>query len=166
MTKDVVRQSGYLTLGSRLRRIGERLQGDVQKIGIVKGFELHGSLWTTLIALDREGELTVGELAHSLGIAQPGVTRNLKLLEARGLIEPRRSTTDQRVKRIELSEEGRTLVGEARRKVWPVVEEAVAEMCAGLKGPLLAQLAAIEDALDQSSLDRRVEDLIARKRRK
>jgi DNA-binding MarR family transcriptional regulator len=166
MNADVVRQSGYLTFGSRLRRIGERLQGDVQRIDIVRGYELHGSLWTTLIALDREGELTVGELAQSLGIAQPGVTRNLKLLEERGLAVSQPSATDQRVRRVTLTKEGLQVVDKAKREIWPLVEEAVADICGSLKGPLLTQLAALEDALDEASLDRRVAALIARKKRK
>ena len=39
MTKDIVRSYGYLTLGSRFKRIGERMQADVQKLeerGLVK----------------------------------------------------------------------------------------------------------------------------------
>ena len=32
MVDDVVREMGYLTLGSRLRRIGERFQSEVQSV--------------------------------------------------------------------------------------------------------------------------------------
>ena len=32
MVRDVVRELGYLTLGSRLKRIGERLQGQAQAL--------------------------------------------------------------------------------------------------------------------------------------
>ena len=165
MSGDLVRDFGYLTLGSRFKRLGERMQADVQRISIVRGYKLHGSLWTTLVALDREGELSVGELAQSLGIAQPGVTRNLKLLEARELVEPRRSETDQRVKRVALSSTGRALVEEAKTLIWPLVIAAVGGICDTLEGPLLTQLAAIEAALDEAPLDRRVAALNARKRR-
>ena len=32
MVEDVVRHFGYLTLGTRLKRVGERLQSDTQKM--------------------------------------------------------------------------------------------------------------------------------------
>jgi DNA-binding MarR family transcriptional regulator len=155
MSGDLVRDHGYLTLGSRLKRIGERMQADVQRISAAYGFELHGSLWTMLLAIERDGPLSVGELAQSLGIAQPGVTRSLAQLEERGLIRPLRSETDQRVKRVALTVEGQKVADHARRELWPVVTRAVASICDGLDGPLLDQLTVIEDALARQPLDQR-----------
>ena len=155
MTGDLVRDYGYLTLGSRLKRLGERMQADVQRLTAARGIELHGALWTMLGAIDRDGPLTVGELAQTLGIAQPGVTRSLAQLEARGLVVPRRSDTDQRVKRVALTEQGQALVEHGKRVVWPGVTAAVAEICDGLDGPLLDQLTRIEEALAEKPLDQR-----------
>ena len=155
MSGDLVRDFGYLTLGSRLKRIGERMQADVQRLTAARGVELHGALWTMLGAIDRDGPLTVGELAQSLGIAQPGVTRSLTQLEARGLVRSLRSDTDQRVKRVALTEQGQTLVDHAKREIWPLVTHAVADICDGLDGPILEQLALIEDALARQPLDQR-----------
>ncbi|MCB1380404.1 MAG: MarR family transcriptional regulator [Alphaproteobacteria bacterium] len=155
MPDDLVRSYGYLTLGSRLKRIGERLQADVQRLTAARGFELHGALWTMLFAVDLNEPVAVGELAQSLGIAQPGVTRALAQLEVRGLVRPLKSETDQRVKRVALTAQGRKLVDHAKRELWPLVTQAVAEICDGLDGPLLDQLAAIEDALTLRPLDQR-----------
>ncbi|MBZ0259317.1 MAG: MarR family transcriptional regulator [Hyphomicrobiales bacterium] len=155
MTKDIVRSYGYLTLGSRFKRIGERMQADVQKLTAAHGFELHGALWTILGVIERDGPLSVGELAQNLGIAQPGVTRSLAQLEERGLIKPHRSDKDQRVKRVGLTAQGRKVVDHAKREIWPLVEHAVAEICEGLDGPLLEQLGAIEEALTSKPLYRR-----------
>jgi len=47
------------------------------------------------------------------------------------------------------------VVSRARTAVWPHVEAAVAEACAGLEGPLLAQLAELEARLDAEPVDRR-----------
>lgn len=158
MHDDLVRSYGYLTLGSRFKRIGERMQADVQRLTASQGFELHGALWTMLGVIERDGPLTVGELAQTLGIAQPGVTRSLAQLETRGLVRPLRSKGDQRVKRVALTEQGRSVVDHAKREIWPRVERAVAEICDGLQGPLLEQLAAIEDALVKMPLDQRAEN--------
>lgn len=155
MAGDLIRDFGYLTLGSRFKRIGERMQADVQRLTAAHGFELHGSLWTMLIAIERDGPIAVGELAQTLGIAQPGVTRSLALLEARGLVKPIKSKGDQRVKRVALTEQGEMIVDQAKQNIWPRVAQAVAEVCEGLDGPILEQLTQIEDALARQPLDQR-----------
>ena len=50
---------------------------------------------------------------------------------------------------------GQNLVDEAKRTVWPRIREAVEDLCAGMSGPLLEQLAAIEDGLREKPLYRR-----------
>jgi hypothetical protein len=45
----------------------------------------------------------------------------------------------------------------AERQVWPRIENAVADLCGQLSGPLLDQLIAIEDGLADKPLDRREE---------
>jgi hypothetical protein len=45
--------------------------------------------------------------------------------------------------------------------VWPRIENAVADLCKGLAGPLLEQLSAIEDGLAAAPLDRRVKQGVA-----
>ena len=85
--EDIIRSLGYLTLGSRLKRIGEQLQADTQRL--LDGLEVpvQSSQYPLLAALDRLGPLPVGELAQSLGITQPGVTRSVALLADLGLVE-------------------------------------------------------------------------------
>jgi DNA-binding MarR family transcriptional regulator len=155
MTEDVVRRLGYLTLGSRLKRIGDRLQADVLRFNEGAGVAIQPAQCTLLAALDRNGALTVGELAEALGVSQPGVTRNVARLLDRGLIETSRNGTDQRQKTVTLSKAGRDAVKRSKRDLWPHIEAAVRELCENLDGPLLDQLAAIEDALAKTPLDRR-----------
>jgi DNA-binding MarR family transcriptional regulator len=147
MTEDVVRALGFLCLGSRLRRIGERLQADTQRIMDEMGVPLQASQYPFLAAVDRLGALTIGELADAVGITQPGATRSVAQLVALGMLAARQAPDDQRRKLISLTKKGRQLVDEAKRAVWPRIEDAVTDLCGGLSGPLLEQLAAIEDGL-------------------
>lgn len=155
MTDDIVRQLGHLTLGSRLRRIGEQLQADVSRLARAEGIDVPAPFFPMLTALNRAGTMTVGEIAESLGIAQPGVTRSLAQLESMGLVNSARNKTDQRRRMISLTARGADLVARSHKDLWPRVEAAVAELCAGLRGPLLAQLDALEDELARLPLDRR-----------
>src|SRR5687768_7837569 len=155
MVEDVVRTLGLLTLGSRLKRIGERLQADTQRIMDEMGVKLQASQYPFLAAIDRLGPLTIGELADAVGITQPGATRSLAQLVALGLVDARQAPDDQRRRIISLTSRGRQLVEAAKREVWPRIEEAVRDLCGDLSGPLLQQLASIEDGLAAAPLSRR-----------
>lgn len=155
MVEDIVRAFGFLTLGSRLKRIGERLQADTQRIMDDMDVPLQASQYPFLAALDRLGPLTIGELADAVGITQPGATRSLAQLIRLGLVKARQAPEDQRRKIITLTKKGRKLIDISKRDVWPRIENAVTDLCGKLSGPLLKQLASIEDGLAEKPLDRR-----------
>ncbi len=147
MTEDVVKELGYLALGTRLKRLGERLQAQTQVVLEEADIDLPASHFPLLAALDRLGDLKVGELAEALGASQPGVTRMLEKLEAEGAVESMQSDADRRARSIALTRSGRQLISRAKRAVWPVVEAAVADACAGPAKQLLSALTALEDAI-------------------
>jgi DNA-binding MarR family transcriptional regulator len=147
MVEDVVRELGYLTLGTRLKRIGERLQGQAQPLFEAAGIDLPAAHFPLLAALARLGPLSVGEIAAALGTSQPGVTRLLKRLARAGLVSAQPAASDRRVRAVALSRAGRELISRCRKRSWPQIEAAVAEACAGPAAPLLAQLTALEEAL-------------------
>ena len=152
MVEDIVRAFGFLTLGSRLKRVGERLQADTQHIMDDMNVPLQAGQYPFLAALDRLGPLAVGELADAVGITQPGATRSVSELARLGLVKARQTPEDQRRRIVALTPKGQRLVDAAKRDVWPRIESAVADLCGGLSGPLLQQLAAIEDGLAATPL--------------
>jgi DNA-binding MarR family transcriptional regulator len=156
MIEDVVRAFGFLTLGTRMKRLGEWLQADTQKIINDSGLPIQASQLPFLAAVDRLGSLAVGELAEAIGITQPGATRTIGQLVEQGLLESEPAPDDQRRRIVSLTREGKRLVASAKRDVWPRVSQAVADLCADLDGPLLDQLAAMEDGLAARPLDRRI----------
>ncbi|MEO5758800.1 MAG: MarR family transcriptional regulator [Mesorhizobium sp.] len=153
--EDILRSLGFLCLGSRLKRIGEQLQTDTQRLLEGLDVPVQSSQYPLLATLDRLGPLPVGELAQALGITQPGVTRSVSLLADLGVVETTQPDGDQRRRVVSLTAKGRRLVDVAKRDVWPRIEGAVADLCRNLSGPLLDQLAAIEDGLAAAPLDRR-----------
>ncbi len=165
MVEDIVRALGFMTLGSRMKRIGERLQADTQRIFGEQGMLVQPGQYPYLAAIDRMGPLTVGELVTAIGITQPGVTRTVAQLVEAGLLEMEQSADDQRCRIISLSRQGQALVEIARRDIWPRVESAVRDLCGDLSGPLLEQLAAIEDGLAETPLDRRPAGRLGKTRR-
>lgn len=156
--EDIVRAYGYLCLGSRFRRIGERLQADTQEIISALGVAIQVGQYPFLATLDRSSPLAIGELAEAVGITQPGATRTLAQLVDLGLVEMRASDEDQRRKLVSLTPAGQALVDHSKLQVWPRIEAAVREICADLTGPLLGQLDGIEDRLAAMSLRHRTQN--------
>jgi DNA-binding MarR family transcriptional regulator len=154
--EDVVKELGHLSLGTRLKRIGEALQAQTQEVLAAHGFQLPAAHFPLLAALDRLGALSVSELSRAVGVSQPVITRSLRGLEDEGLVQSETAAEDRRVRRVALSRKGRGLVQRAKRKAWPAIEAAVAQVCHGLRGDLLAQLAALEEALEAQPLMKRV----------
>jgi DNA-binding MarR family transcriptional regulator len=155
MTEDILKSLGFLSLGSRFKRLGDQLQADTQRLLDELDASIQSSQHPFLAALDRLGPLTVGELAQAIGITQPGVTRNVSRLTELGLVESRPARDDQRQRIVSLTRKGRAIVDRAKREVWPRIEAAVGEVCGDLSGPLLAQLATIEDRLAAAPLEAR-----------
>lgn len=165
MTMDIVRELGHLTLGTRLKRLGERLQAQTQVLLAAADIGLPASHCPVLAALDRLGPLSVGELAQAVGISQPGISRMLESLEADGFVASRRPAGDKRLRAVVLTKAGRELIARSKRLAWPRVESAVADACASGSGSLLAQLSALEEALADAPLDVRATRLAARGRK-
>src|SRR5437764_4382175 len=78
-----------------------------------------GSLPTWLILTSLRGEQwrTQQELARSLGIEGPTLTRHLDALERAGLVERRRDPNDRRAIQVELTNAGEALHNRLRQNV-------------------------------------------------
>ncbi len=155
MAEDVVKELGYLTLGTRLKRLGERLQSQTQVLLEAAGTDVPASHFPILAALDRLGALNVGDLTEAVGVSQPGVTRMVDKLAAEGLVRSAQSAGDRRVRTIELSKAGRQLISRSKRVAWPMIEAAVADACADGARSLLVALTALEEALAAAPLHAR-----------
>ncbi|NZD51923.1 MarR family winged helix-turn-helix transcriptional regulator [Rhizobium leguminosarum] len=155
MVEDVVRTLGFLCMGSRLRRIGERLQADTQQVIDEAGLGIQAGQYPFLAAIDRAGPLTIGELAQAVGITQPGATRTTGQLLELGYVDMQPAPDDQRRRLVSLTDKGQDLVVHSKKVIWPRIAAAVADLCGDLNGPILEQLAAIEDGLVAVPLARR-----------
>ncbi len=155
MARDILVDLGELFLGSRLKRLAERLQADAARVAQAAGLAIQPSQFPLLAAIDRYGPLTVGDAAEALGLSQPAVTRTVTGLVEAGLIETERSDSDLRQKRLHLSEAGQVAMARAKQAMWPRLDGAVKQLCAPLSGGLLDQVAQIEAALDRTSLEER-----------
>jgi DNA-binding MarR family transcriptional regulator/ribosomal protein S18 acetylase RimI-like enzyme len=155
MAGDIITEQGAVFLGSRLKRLAERLQSDVAHVTERAGVAVQPGHYALLGTLDQYGPLTVSELANAMQISQPAVTRTLSRLLEMGLVGSSRVHRDQRHKTISLTAEGRSVLIRSKLLVWPQVEKAVAGVLESLSGSFLDQVAAIEASLAERTLSER-----------
>lgn len=138
-------QPGYL--GSQLRlailRLSRRLRQEA--VGDITASQL-----SALTAVERHGEVTLGELAAIERVAPPSMTRIAARLEERGFVERHIDPADRRVARLGVSPSGRQLLETIRNRrdaylasklqSFTAEERAVLERAV----PLLEKLAAKE----------------------
>ncbi|MFL5692788.1 MAG: MarR family transcriptional regulator, partial [Ktedonobacteraceae bacterium] len=88
-------------------------------VGAIRGssnFEMSSIQLVTLFLLVSEGELTIKQVAEFLGRSVSAVSRMLDQLVVRGLVCRREDERDRRVKRVSLSESGRSFVHSLEQK--------------------------------------------------
>ncbi|NVK35821.1 MAG: winged helix-turn-helix transcriptional regulator [Rhodobacteraceae bacterium] len=157
MVEDVVKALGYLTLGTRLKRIGERLQTETQEIiSSFEDTEISAANNPVLVSLYRLGPSSIGTLSKAIGHSQPGITRMVNHLKKVGLVETHKDPGDGRISLIVLTKKGIALTERQMETVWPLIEQAVQNACANLSGDLLAQLGQLETALARRPLPKRL----------
>ncbi|MCY1003743.1 bifunctional helix-turn-helix transcriptional regulator/GNAT family N-acetyltransferase [Myxococcus sp. MISCRS1] len=155
MEVDFLAGLGVGFLGSRLKRLAERMQADAGEVARSLDLPVMPAQMSLLMTLRLHGPMTVGEVAERLGVAQPTVTRALGSLEE--FIETRRSPDDQRAKVLALTDQGEALLARVQTQLLARIEPAAAALVEGLSGDFMLGLAKVEARLAESSMLKRVE---------
>lgn len=153
MAIDVLADEAGVMLGSRLKRLAERLQAGAELIARDCGLATQPAHMPLLTALRHHGPMSVGEAADATGFSQPAITRVARQLDSMGLISNSVGDDDRRVRRLQLTRSGEATMELAVTSLWPRIRAAVAEACD--VDSLLGQVAALEAALAERPLDRR-----------
>jgi DNA-binding MarR family transcriptional regulator len=148
---DILREYGPLFLGSRLKRLGERMQAGAAKVTLDAGLPVQPAHMSFLGALDGK-PMTIGQLTEAVGVSQPGVTRTIGQLLELGLVQSE-AGEDGRQRTISLTPDGAAILARARMHVWPQVEAAVLELFGGQPQAFIDQITALENALDETPLE-------------
>lgn len=157
MQVDLLAGFGVGFLGSRLKRLAERMQADAAEVARALDLPVQPAQTSLLLAMRLHGPIAVGELAERLQLAQPTVTRALKPLEDEGFVEARRAPGDGRSRRLALTDKGQALLVRIQTELLPRIEPAAAELVEGLSGDFMLGLAKVEQRLADTSLLGRIE---------
>ncbi len=149
---DLLKDLGYLALGSRLKRLAERLQADANLVHESYGFSTQSGHFPLLAALHRYGPMTVSRAVSVLKASQPSVTRTASALVKMGMVDIATPPEDRRQRRLSLTAFGKDYVTQMENQMWPGVERAARDMCGGQYATLIEEIERLEKAFDERSL--------------
>jgi DNA-binding MarR family transcriptional regulator len=152
---DLIRQKGSAAFGTRLRRLSERLDREVEAIYRAQGVVFQPRWFPVVTLLAEQNEASVGELAAAIGITHAAISQvRGELLDAR-LIRVKPDAGDKRRQLLTLSAKG-WRYAEELAPLWSAIACATERMLAETAPDLLVSLGRIETALEAEPMIRRV----------
>ncbi len=145
---DFISQLGELALGSRLRRMSDRIMADGADIYSYAQLPFEPRWFPIYRFLAENERVTLAHIARELGITHPSVHQTLAEMSRAKLVSSYRDPTDKRKRLIALSKQGRALLPRIR-PVWDDIRSAMNELVRETGVDLLAVMARMEELLDQ-----------------
>ncbi len=152
---DFIDELGLLALGSRLRRISDRVMSSGVVVYRAAQVAFEPRWFPVFRLLADEGEKTVGECARALGLTHAAVSQTVRRLSDRGLVQVSRDAEDERRRLVSLSEEGTTMLPKLR-ELWEDIEGSLREAVDYGGIDILSAVQGLESALAVQSLSERV----------
>jgi DNA-binding MarR family transcriptional regulator len=146
---------GTASLGSRLRRLGDRLAEDAKPIYAMYGMQLQPRWFPVIYLLANEGKHSVTAIADEIGQTHASVSQIVGEMVKQDYARLSKGTSDGRKTFVSLSAKG---LGAARKLNPQLIDAAAAveDMQAEVGVDLWNTLVAIEQALDRQNLHRRL----------
>lgn len=152
---DIISDMPFIFLGSRLKRLAERMQADSSLLASDTGTNVPPGLYPVLAQLKKEGGQSISDLARAIDVSQPAMTKNISRLTEEGLIATRADETDRRKTVVVLTEAGESVVERGEKIVWPLLDLVVRELVEGLTGSFVEQVSELEKRLAAEPLTKR-----------
>ncbi|MCB0429275.1 MAG: MarR family transcriptional regulator [Flavobacteriales bacterium] len=124
---DVYKEAGYLVLGSRLKRLSERILQDIAGVYRAQDIPFEITWFPVFFELDRRGNLSITEMADMLQVSHPAIIQMVGKLRENQLVNEARDPADGRRRMVSLSTRGKKLL-ERIKPVWASLEKAMQGM--------------------------------------
>ncbi len=138
---DYMQELGTLSLGSRLKRLSDRLINEVNHVYQTMGLSLNVSYgyFPLLNLINRKGPQTVTQASELLGVSHPAVSKLAKKMLKDGYLTKQAHPQDKRTTQLSLTDKSQQLIQQAT-PIWAVLKETLDEIEAQQKTPLLSAL--------------------------
>lgn len=127
---DFYTQVGKAAIGSRLRRLSDRLTEDAAKIYSLYEVAIDPKWFPVFYVLSEQEQTSVTEIAQIIGHSHPSVSQIVKEMSQQGLVTIEKDSQDARVSIVKLSDPGKQLIPNLEKQLIDVtqaVEELLSE---------------------------------------
>jgi len=155
---DQLKNLGALALGSRFRRLSDRLMQDGILIYRDTGLNFEPKWFPVYIYLKEMGPTAVMDIARGLGITHPSVNQTAKEMMSAGLVAAYKDTSDRRKRVLALTTAGKAKLSELE-PAWSRIRDALQELIDETQVDFLGYISIMESALDRKSFYQRYFDV-------
>ncbi|UTA69755.1 bifunctional helix-turn-helix transcriptional regulator/GNAT family N-acetyltransferase [Emticicia sp. 21SJ11W-3] len=150
---DLISDWGALALGSRLKRLSDRMMKSVSEIYKSSGVDFESKWFPIFYVLSKEGEKGIMEIAEILNITHPGVIQIAREMEKAGWITSVKSGTDGRKRHLKLTEKAYQNLPQLE-EMWVSFKENNEKIIRASQHNILMAMQEIEDFLDKNDFKR------------
>ncbi len=151
MNDDFFDELGEVALGSRLKRLSDRVMQDATRTYKYTGYEMQPKWFTLMSLLADKKEVSINQAAQYLGQTQPFISQNSKEMFKADLIVFNADPDDARRKIMKLSKQGK-LKFNKMKKLRNSVRTAAESICAETTHNFYTAIKEFEKALERKSL--------------
>jgi DNA-binding MarR family transcriptional regulator/GNAT superfamily N-acetyltransferase len=145
---------GYLSIGSQMRRIYEKLQNEADKIYRNADIEFKSSWFPVYYVLLKSNRtLGVMEITEKISYTRITVKNVVRDMEKMNYVQIHSNPIDSRSKLISLTTKGEHLA-QKLEKVWTIIQAELEKIFGIENGNFLAQLKVINERINQTSIER------------
>lgn len=160
---DFLDELAELALGSRLKRLSDRLMADANQVYKNCGHDIQPKWFALLALLARRKEVSIVEASGLLGLTQPAISQFVKELIQKGLVTTNISTQDSRRKFIKLTNLGELTI-QNMKLMWQAVDSAAKQLCEEAGADFFDSVKKFERALTRQSLSQRTAQILTSKK--
>lgn len=147
-----------MAMGSRLRRLSEKLTDDAAKIYDLYEVGLDPKWFPVFYVLSHQDEASITEIAQIIGHSHPSVSQIVKEMKKQGVVITGKSAEDARVSVVKLSDAGKQLVPKIEKQYLDVTQ-AVEDLLSETHHDLWRAIEEVEFLLSHKSFFERVQEV-------
>lgn len=154
VTNDYLDELGELALGSRLKRLSEKMMADAASVYRHFDIDVQPKWFTLLALLHEKGPVSVVQASEYLGLTQPAISQFCRQLSGAEYISVEAAKTDSRVRLMSLTTKGHKQIARML-PMWVAVDKAAKELCTEFENDFYQSLRKFELALAKRTLKQR-----------
>jgi len=154
--EDFLVQMGYTGLTGRLKRLNDQFVYQTKQFYDDLNVDIEPNWHMIFLLLEKEGQLTVMELAAATQLSHPGIIKLLNKMKKNGYLSVQKDTVDHRKRNWSLTDKAITKLPELHR-YWDAGELALQELLEN-NDALLHLLTVVEDNLRSIDYTKRMKN--------